>query len=119
MSAESPNDENFTIQQFRTILKQFVADRDWEKYHTPRALSEAISIEAGELLENFLFKPDDYFHGDLTPITDEIADVFIYLLNLVNSLKLPNFTEIVLRKIEKNSKKYPIEQFSGDNYSKQ
>lgn len=74
------------------------------KYHTPRALSEAISIEAGELLENFLFKPDDYFHGDLTPITDEIADVFIYLLNLVNSLKLPNFTEIVLRKIEKIAK---------------
>ena len=114
----SPNDNNYTIENFRKILKDFVVERNWESYHTPRALSEAISIEAAELLENFLFKQDDEISQELSPITDEMADIFIYLINLVNALNLPNFTEVILKKIQHNGKKYPIDKYSGKNYKK-
>lgn len=114
-----PTDQNFSIENFRGILKKFVADRQWETYHTPRALAEAISIEAGELLENFLFQPEGHLPENLAPLTDEMADVFIYLMNLVNCLDLSNFTQIVLHKIQKNAEKYPIEKYSGENYQKQ
>lgn len=119
LTHNSPDDDNFTVGKFRRILKQFVAERNWESYHTPRALSEAISIEAAELLENFLFKRDDSLTEDISPITDEMADIFIYLMNLVNALKLPNFTNVVLQKIRRNGMKYPVDKFSGENYKKQ
>ena len=52
-----------------------------------------------------LFQSDNFIPENLNSLTDEMADVFIYLMNLVNSLKLDNFTEIIKQKIEKNAKK--------------
>lgn len=116
---ELKNDSITTIMDFRKKLKKFVDDRDWNQYHSPKALAIAINIEAAELLEVFLFRPDDFVPKNLDSLTDEMADVFIYLMNLVNSLKLDNFTEIIEQKIEKNAKKYPIKEFSAKNYRKQ
>ncbi|MHA1519248.1 MAG: nucleotide pyrophosphohydrolase [Promethearchaeota archaeon] len=119
MVSEQPTDQNFTLQQLREIISQFVKERNWESYHTPRALAEAINIEAAEMLEIFLFQPDGYVPSDLSSLTEEMADVFVYILNLANALQIPNFTEIVLKKIKKNGLKYPIEKFSGEDYKKQ
>ncbi|MHA1767573.1 MAG: nucleotide pyrophosphohydrolase [Promethearchaeota archaeon] len=113
------NDTTTTIMDFRKELKKFVEERDWNQYHTAKSLAIALNIEAAELLEIFLFKSDGYIPENLTSLTDEMADVFIYLLNLVNSLNIENFTEIVKQKIIKNAKKYPIDKFSSHNYKKQ
>ena len=119
MESEQPTDQNFTMHQIREKVSQFVKDRNWASYHTPRALAEAISIESAELLEVFLFQPEGYVPPDLSHLTEEMADVFVYILNLANALKIPNFTEVVLNKIKKNGLKYPIEKFSGVDYTKQ
>ncbi|QEE16370.1 nucleotide pyrophosphohydrolase [Promethearchaeum syntrophicum] len=113
------NDSSTTIMDFRRKVKNFIDERDWNQYHSPKALAIALNIEAAELLEVFLFQSDDFVPKNLDSLTDEMADVFIYLINLVNSLKLENFTEIIAQKIEKNAIKYPIKEFSAKNYKKQ
>ena len=115
---ELQNDSITTIMDFRKKLKDFVDERDWNQYHSPKALAIALNIETAELLEVFLFQSDNFIPENLDSLTDEMADVFIYLMNLVNSLKLDNFTQIIKQKIEKNAIKYPKE-FSGNNYKKQ
>jgi len=118
---ELQNDSSTTILDFRKKLKVFVDERDWNQYHSPKALAIALNIEASELLEVFLFQPDNFIpeNQNLDSLKDEMADVFIYLMSLVNSLKLDNFTEIIKHKIEKNAKKYPIKEFSAKKYKKQ
>ena len=116
---ELKNDTSSTIMDFRKKVKNFVNERDWNQYHSPKALAIALNIEAAELLEVFLFQSDDFIPKNLDSLTDEMADVFIYLMNLVNSLKLENFTQIIAQKIEKNAKKYPIKEFSSKKYKKQ
>lgn len=112
-------DDQTTIQELRNLTKNFVQERNWESYHSPRSLAEAISIEAGELLENFLFQKTDQGNGNIEAITDEMADIFIYLMSLSNTLELPSFSQRIYEKMEKNRQKYPIHQFSGDLYKKQ
>jgi len=116
---ELQNDSITTMLDFRNKLKNFVDERDWNQYHSAKALAIALNIEAAELLEIFLFQPDNFIPENLDSLTDEMADVFIYLMNLVNSLKIDNFTQIIKRKIEKNAKKYPIKEFSAKKYKKQ
>ncbi len=116
---ELQNDSITTIMDFRNKLKKFVDDRNWNQYHSPKSLAIALNIEASELLEVFLFQPDDFIPKNLDSLTDEMADVFIYLMNLVNALKLDNFSEIIKQKIERNAIKYPIKEFSAKNYKKQ
>jgi NTP pyrophosphatase (non-canonical NTP hydrolase) len=113
------SDDATTIQDLRVLVDKFVSQRNWKSYHTPKNLAEAISIEAAELLENFLFQPEDYLPEQLESITDEMADVFIYLMSLVNTLNLKSFSQTVYNKMEKNKLKYPIEKYSGTNYQKQ
>jgi len=102
----------------RDLVARFVEERDWTRYHSPKALAMAISIESAELLENFLFQPDDFLPAPLEKLTDEMADVFIYLMSMVNSLNLPSFADVVQKKMEKNQAKYPVEKYSGDRYEK-
>jgi dCTP diphosphatase len=111
--------DSTTIGELRTIVSKFIEERDWNQYHSPKALSTAISIESAELLENFLFKPDSHIPENIEDITDEMADIFIYLLSMANALNLTSFAKEIYRKMEKNRKKYPIEKYSGSNYQKQ
>ncbi len=113
------SNDNFSIGEFRKKISIFVNERDWKKYHTPKSISMAISIEAAELLENFLFKPDTFIPSNIELITDEMSDIFIYLMCLANVLNLNSFSSEILRKIEKNKIKYPINEFSGNDYQKQ
>ncbi|MHA1602484.1 MAG: MazG-like family protein [Promethearchaeota archaeon] len=112
-------DSMTTIEDLRKLTANFVNERDWKSYHKPRALAEAISIESAELLEQFLFQPPDYVPENIELLTDEMSDIFIYLMSLCNALKLPSFSQEVFRKMEKNKQKYPISKYSGENYQKQ
>ncbi len=107
------------LSDFRKKISDFINDRHWDSYHTPKSLAIAISLEAAELLEYFLFQPDSFIPPNIDAFSEEMADIFIYLMSLANNLNIPSFSDVILRKMEKNSIKYPIDQFSGKNYRKQ
>jgi len=100
--------------EWRTLtekLKQFAGERDWDKFHNPKDLALALSIEAAELNELFLWKkPED---ADPTKVKEELADIFAYALQLAAKYNL-DINQIVLEKIEKNSIKYPIDKAKGN-----
>ncbi|MFX1572907.1 MAG: nucleotide pyrophosphohydrolase [Promethearchaeota archaeon] len=115
-------DQDTTISFFKAEVKKFVEERNWSKYHTPKNIVQAIHCEAGELSQLLLFK--DYSKIQIwdnqhlmTRISDEIADVFIYLLSLVNALKIDLSTAFI-KKMEKNREKYKIEEFYNGKYYK-
>ncbi len=93
-------------------LEEFVKARNWEKYHTPKNLAISIAIETAELMEHFQWsdsnfediKKDEHKKKE---IEDEIADVMIYCLLFMKYMG-NDIEEILLRKIEKNEKKYAI-----------
>lgn len=92
-------------------LKQFRDERDWEQFHNPKDLSLALNIEAGELLEAFLWKsPED---ADREKIKEELADVFAFAFLLADACQL-DVKEIVMEKIEKNRTKYPVNKARGN-----
>ena len=91
-------------------LRVFVAERDWQQFHNPKDLSMALSIEAAELLEAFLWKqPGD---ADLSKIKEELADVLAYALLIAKHYDL-NVDDIVLKKIAQNALKYPADKAKG------
>ena len=106
------------FEDLKATLREFVAEREWERFHEPKDLALAISIESGELSEHFLWKSvdeaRDYVQDEANQakIVEEIADIVIYSVNLVNALE--RFTgnpidinEAIVAKIAKNAKKYP------------
>jgi len=98
------------FEEVRQKLLQFRNERDWAKYHDPKNLAEAVSIESGELLENFLWKTvaevrrlDD---AEMRSVGQEIADVFIYLIYLCEELDL-DLMEETAKKLKINEKRFP------------
>lgn len=91
-------------------LRAFVAERDWDQFHTPENLAKSISIEAGELLELFQWggAPDQQ------RIEEELADVVTYCIHLANKLGV-DLDDIVLSKLEQTRAKYPIEHARGSS----
>ncbi|MCT2359419.1 nucleotide pyrophosphohydrolase [Brevibacterium casei] len=91
----------------REELREFVAEREWQQFHTPENLAKSISIEAGELLECF-----QWGDADLASAKDELADVLTYCLLLADRLGVDPDT-IVLEKLAKTREKYPVEKSRG------
>lgn len=91
-------------------LIQFRDERDWEQFHNPKDLALAISIEAGELLECYLWKHPD--EADTQKVKDELADIMSFAILLAHKYKF-NITQIVLDKIHSNGLKYPVEKVKG------
>ena len=115
-------DNNTSVSFFKNEVQKFVRDRNWTKFHTPKNLIQALSIEVSELSEIFLFKDIslDTINSDkelLENISDEISDVFIYLISLVNSINL-DLTSAFIKKMEKNKDKYSVEEFNNGSYQK-
>ncbi|PFO03347.1 nucleotide pyrophosphohydrolase [Bacillus sp. AFS076308] len=93
----------------RKILS-FRDERDWKKYHNEKDLAISISLEASELLENFQWKtPGEALAESRENIKDEIADIFIYLIQLADKMEI-NLEEEVTRKLIKNAEKYPVKK---------
>lgn len=90
-------------------IRKFNADRDWDQFHSPSNLAKSIAIESGELLECFQWN-DDF---KLEDVTDEMADIFVYLLDLANKLDI-DLLEVTNKKMNKNIEKYPIEKAKGN-----
>jgi len=89
-------------------VSKFVNERKWDKYHSPKNLSMALSVEASELVEIFQWKNDqDISNKDKNKIEDEIADIFFYLILLSQKMNI-NIEKSFYKKIEKNKIKYPL-----------
>ncbi|MBP3596211.1 MAG: nucleotide pyrophosphohydrolase [Clostridia bacterium] len=90
------------------IIKQFNEERDWNQFHSPENLAKSISIEAAELLECFQW--NNRYNKE--EVCEELADVFTYCIQMAMKLDV-NPEEIILKKLEKTKKKYPIEKAKG------
>lgn len=97
------------MKQIIEEIKKLNKERDWEKFHTPENMAKSISIEAAELLECFQWNADEY---DKQEVSEELADVFTYCIQMAISLRVDP-KEIILKKLEKTKKKYPIEKAKG------
>lgn len=98
---------------FQIIIQELIKfrnERDWEQFHNAKDLALAVNIEAGELLELFLWKKDD--EANEARIKEELADVFAYAFLLAEKYNF-DVKEIVLDKIKRNAVKYPIDKAKG------
>lgn len=101
---------NDTLKNLQQQLREFSLARDWEKFHSPKNLSMALSVEASELLEHFQWLTEEesrQVQGEkLAAISDEIADVLLYLLQVCNQLTIDPI-QAAEQKLKKNALKYP------------
>jgi NTP pyrophosphatase (non-canonical NTP hydrolase) len=112
------SDSNTLVAALRQAMRRFVAERDWEQFHSPKNLVMGLAVEVAELMEHFLWLDCEASrqHGrdpaNRTAIGEEVADVACYLLALTNVLEL-DLSAAVIDKLEKNAQKYPVERFRG------
>jgi NTP pyrophosphatase (non-canonical NTP hydrolase) len=94
-------------------IVKFRDERDWAQFHDSKNLATAISIEAAELNELFLWKTvEESEKVDKSKIKEELADILIFSLLLAHKHNY-NIKEIILEKVNANSKKYPVEKAKG------
>jgi NTP pyrophosphatase (non-canonical NTP hydrolase) len=99
------------IKEITQELLKFRNERDWEQFHNPKDLALAINIEAGELLELFLWKKAEDAKEE--KIKEELADVFAFAFLLADKYGF-DVKQIVLDKIKLNAEKYPIDKAKGN-----
>src|SRR5690606_10733281 len=91
-------------------LREFRDERNWQQFHNPKDLAVALSIEASELLEAFLWKTPEA--ADPEKVKEELADVLEYALLLADAYDF-DVNAIVLEKIARNAEKYPVDKAKG------
>lgn len=105
-----------SLDELRSALRRFAADRDWDQFHSAKNLAIALSVEAAELLEHFQWSSDS---AALEPqqhakVREEIADVFLYLVRLADKLDI-DILVAAAEKIDLNAAKYPVERARGSS----
>ncbi len=110
------------MNELRDRLREFVDERDWQQFHTPKNLAMALAGEAAEILEIFQWltaeQSADLPEEKMAEVRDEIGDVLIYLVRLADQLGIDPM-KAANEKIERNRKKYPAELVRGraDKYT--
>ena len=103
------------FKELLTLLEKFRDDRDWGQFHDSKNLALALSIEAAELNELFLWKKESESEEvERQRLREELADVFAYAIMLAGKHGL-DVSEIVKEKIETNARKYPVEESKGSS----
>lgn len=111
-------DQTTTIHQLREIVRQFVDERDWQQFHSPKNLSMSLAIEAAELMEHFQWITTDESRAigtdteKLEAVGEELADVICYGLAIANELGI-DVSDALRDKMTKNARKYPAEEYRG------
>ena len=98
------------LEELRQAIVKFTQERDWDQFHNGKDLALALSIEAAELNEAFLWK--DALEVDIEKIKEELADIVNYSILIADKYGL-DIKQIVLDKIKRNAKKYPVEKAYG------
>ena len=113
----SPMSSN-RIDLLRQKLKEFVSERDWDQFHSPKNLAMGLNIESAELLEIFLWMPDEesYLLNEtkFENLKEELGDIFIYLLHLADKYGL-DLIDCAEQKLMHNAAKYPAEKVKGSS----
>ena len=109
-------DEQTTVSELRQLMAQFVAERDWGQFHSPKNLAMSMAIEASELMEHFQWLTNEQ-SAEIDAavrheVGEELADVVCYAMSLANSLDI-DIASAVFQKMEKNRLKYPVDKFRG------
>jgi len=112
------NDESTTVSELKEMMADFIAQRDWQKYHRAKNLAMSIAIEAGELME--LVQWLDHDEADAlaadaetrAKLAEEMADVLSFLLSLSNVTGI-DLTTCLKDKMQKNNLKYPADKVKG------
>lgn len=106
------------LTELRDIVRQFSQERDWLRFHTPKNLAMALSVEAAELMEHYQWlptgAPEELDEAARVGVRHEIADVLVYLIQLADHTGI-DLREAVLEKMELNRQKYPVEQARGSS----
>ena len=98
------------IEELREAIVKFTKERDWDQFHNGKDLALALSIEAAELNEAFLWK--DAEDVNIDKVKEELADIVNYAILIADKYDL-NIKQIVLDKIQRNAEKYPVEKAYG------
>ena len=106
------------LTEIRERLNSFANERDWDRFHSPKNLSMALSVEAAELLEHFQWLTEAQSLSadavDRGAVAKEIADIQIYLVMLADKLGV-DIERAVHEKIDANANKYPVDDPSSAN----
>ena len=100
-------------------LREFAKERDWEKFHLPKNLAMALSVEVSELMEHYQWLSElEHPSGKEGLIQDELADIFIYLVRFADVVGV-ELIPAAYEKLEKNKRKYPADIVRGkaDKYT--
>jgi NTP pyrophosphatase (non-canonical NTP hydrolase) len=104
------------LKALRDDLREFAAQRDWDKFHSPKNLASALAVEAAELLEPFQWLTEEQSRSldekRRAAAAEELADVQIYLIRLADKLNI-DLLQAVRAKMVRNAEKYPVESFKG------
>lgn len=98
------------LEELRKAIVQFTQERDWDQFHNGKDLALALSIEAAELNEAFLWK--DASKVNVEKVKEELADIVNYAILIADKYDL-DIKQIVLDKIRRNAEKYPVEKAYG------
>ncbi|USG67341.1 nucleotide pyrophosphohydrolase [Brevibacillus ruminantium] len=113
-------DERTTISDLKLRVQKFCEDRDWDQFHNAKDLAIGIITESSELLEHFRFKSKEEMEGYFVDghkreeISEELADVLFFVLRFAQMFNI-DITQELIKKIEKNNQRYPVEKCKGAN----
>lgn len=99
------------LEELRQAIVKFTQERDWDQFHNGKDLALALSIEAAELNEAFLWK--DASEVNVQKVKEELADIFNYAILIADKYDL-DIKQIVLDKLRRNAEKYPVEKAYGN-----
>lgn len=98
------------IEELRRAIVKFTQERDWDQFHNGKDLALALSIEAAELNEAFLWK--EAKDVNVEKVKEELADIFNYAILMADKYDL-DIKQIVMDKLQRNAEKYPVEKAYG------
>ena len=110
-----------TLDDLTNQVAKFCEERDWRQFHTPKDTAMAIAVEAGELVEHFLWQTDSekYVKENKQDVSDELADILYNVLMFSHENDI-DLTKAFEEKLAKNAAKYPVEKSKGkrEKYTK-
>ena len=106
------------LEALKIRISNFAKERDWDQFHSPKNLSMALIVEAGELVEHFQWikqsESRELSKQKLEQVGEELADILVYLIRIADQLGI-NPMAATNRKIESNAAKYPADKVRGSS----
>ncbi|PCI61652.1 MAG: nucleotide pyrophosphohydrolase [Methylophilaceae bacterium] len=116
MKPNNPSQDS--IDALRARVNQFVEERDWAQFHSPKNLAMAMIVEAGEVVEHFQWMTEEesrHLDAEMTEqVGQELSDTFVYLLRIADVCGI-DLIDAANKKIDLNAEKYPIDKVKGSN----